>query len=250
MSVQDFSNLLKRRKFHRVKILNYWRVSYRNSFPRTNEFDTYMAKWLKKQVPCLIRYQGTHQIVHGKTLLVDNVGILFDYTGNGRNFHRHVVYLDSPSGLTTKMLTSTRLFDKTQLHIPNMDPGFLTFASSIVKSTATVYYRSLYEWMRDLPRDHSVQYDIGADYTCTFAGNPSIRPKVDLQIMFERQLLARHNGVLWLTLSYRQRHATLAGLQKEIMGWIELLAQTFGYKVVCNEKGSYFGVMYFLFVTV
>jgi hypothetical protein len=70
-----------------------------------------------------------------------------------------------------------------------------------------------------------------------------------LTLMFQKQLLAKKNGVLWLTLSYRQKNNSVEKTQKEVCECVNELSAYYGYKIQLLETNSYHGIVYFFFVT-
>ena len=161
---------------------------------------------------------------------------------------RRVVYLDSTAALTTNMMVSSNQFpDKGSLIVPNPDPDFCSKAPADFSSRAFHYKGSLFEWMRDQADRHDDGYDFGADYCCTFTGNQSVLPKADLHLMFREGLLARNNGILWLTFSVR-------GVGKErthhmVTTWLDAVSRHYGYNLELVESDCYHNMYYFFFVS-
>ncbi len=171
-----------------------------------------------------------------------------------RRSQREVVVLDAPgSCLSTNTLDAHRAeLDLKAIHVPNLDRNFLRRAGAKFRTKATYYFASVYEWMRDLYEDRlpHTEYDFGLDYCCTFWSNGVTKPRADLTLLFARKLLARHNGVLWLTVSsrtYRVRETL-----RNVARWVVDAATTYGYaKLQVVAKGSYAKNMcYFYFRTV
>lgn len=168
---------------------------------------------------------------------------------NPRPFRR-VVYLDAPEALTTNMLVSSGLFsDPSQLHVPNVNPEFLAMAQKNFESLATFRYCSFYEWLRDFPTEEIKDgFDVGADYCSTFSGNSTLKPKIDLTVMFQRSILARKGGVLWLTFCIRP--FCIESVKKSVEGWIYPTAKENGYTLNLLDTNTYNGMIYYMFVTV
>jgi hypothetical protein len=164
--------------------------------------------------------------------------------------NRKIVYLDSPALLTTRYLDATGLFSKDDLFVPNIDLDFSQKINSSHRDLFTLFQCSIYEWMRDLP-PHLCKFcfDVGMDYCCTFHGNDKVKPKADLALMFQNGILAKHNGVLWLTFSYRQKNNGVEKTTREVSEWIQMVAKENDYQIKLVSSGSYRGVVYFYFVT-
>ena len=165
--------------------------------------------------------------------------------------NRQVVYLESEAALTTQMLHATKLLRRHQLHVPNVNPHFLqkiSHRNPHAKSLATFYQRSLFEWMRDVPNPGE-EFDVGADYCCTWNGNPLIKPELDMTLMFQKSILAKKDGILWITVSYRQKNNSIEKTKKDVCDSISWLAMYYGYNIQLIETGSYHGIVYFFFKT-
>jgi len=162
---------------------------------------------------------------------------------------RQVVYLDSPMGLTTFGLHAAGLSQE-QLHLVNHDPDFEGKTTARVTDEAQVFTTSLFEWFRDSGFEDGEVFDVGADYCCTFDGNPCTQPKADFKMMFQRRLLAPHNGVLWGTFSRRSSKAgRVCEYVKYIDHWMQVTAQSYGYKLKLVKSDSYRTIVYFFWVS-
>lgn len=167
---------------------------------------------------------------------------------------RNIVYLESPCGRTTNELTrEEKLYQFGELHVPNPDPDFLKQIRSIYPDfDAKVHYHecTIYEWMRDLDH-HSKVYDFGLDFCCTFDGNKqNNKPKQDLIMMFQKKLLAPHNGILWLTFSTRSPKRSSKPAKErcvEVRDWVLNLAKDFGYQIELIYHGDYGKGIFYLF---
>ena len=158
--------------------------------------------------------------------------------------NREVVVLDTPMAQTTQMIYNADLSEN--IHVPNPDKDFCRDAVPHFSQMATHYDSMLFEWMRDVI-DNGDTYDFAADYCCTFNGNATCKPKVDLELMMDRKLLAAHHGVLWLTFSTR-------GVLKSkrlscVIDYVEKLATKYKYSLRLMISGTYGTVCYFMFVT-
>jgi hypothetical protein len=164
---------------------------------------------------------------------------------------REIVVLDSPAALTTNVLHTVRqCFGFQKIHVPNLDARFLEHASPDFSTKATFYHASVYEWMRDLDEDDDVTYDFALDYCCTFYVSGAQNPKADLTLMFQKGLLAKHNGCLWMTFSTRSPGNSIDKTKKEVPEWMHATAQHFGYTLVLEKMGNYGkGMCYFFFRT-
>lgn len=180
-----------------------------------------------------------------------NKNFLFvQYMLNHPRKDRLVVYLDAISALTTKYVHSTGIFQPHQLHVPNVDVDFLKKAPGNFQKLATFYLASLYEWMRDLSSDKCKEgFDVGGDYCCTFEGNQFIKPKADLTLMFQKGILAKKNGVLWLTFSYRYKGGGIDVTKQNITTWIQQVSSHYNYKMKCLEMGNYGQMVYCYYVS-
>jgi hypothetical protein len=180
---------------------------------------------------------------------VEFVRLMAHYLRSGRE----IVYLDAPSALTTNTLHTFRhCFGFKKLHVPNLDADFLKHAPDDFSSKATYYHASFYEWGRDLSEDDDATYDVGLDYCCTFGGDAKAGkiPKADLTLMFQKRLLAQHNGILWLTFSTRSAGNSIAKTKRDVVEWIQTTARHFQYGIKLETMGNYGGGMvYFFFRT-
>lgn len=169
---------------------------------------------------------------------------------NNHRADRNVVYLDAPSCQTTKLLHGIDMFKSSQLHVPNPDKSFLERAPSHFKSMATHYNATIYEWMRDVNDCEGDEYDFGLDYCCTFVGNVTIKPQEDLTFMFRNRMLAKHNGILWLTFS--SRGCGVESTRDGVVKFVVTMAETNGYQIewVNQDLFTYGnGMTYFFFRT-
>jgi hypothetical protein len=157
-----------------------------------------------------VRYSSSYQFAR----------CLLHYPRNGRR----VVYLDDLSGSTTNLLSTVIHIPPNRLYCPHPDPNILKKMKKQTLLQATYSSQYLFEWIRDC--DFKQCFDVGMDYSCSFAGNQHIKPQSDLIMLFKRGLLARDNGVLWLSVTGTDE-ATLATIPQ----FVEDLARDCGYSL-------------------
>lgn len=158
---------------------------------------------------------------------------------------RHVVYLDSPCGHTTWNLSALLGIPKDRLNIPNIDPNFGKLCHEVVKTCATTFESSIYEFMRD---DGSNEvYDVLLDYCCHFGGNKGCRPQCDIEMILCRRKLAFHNGILWITCFSGRGFDTD---DEEVCDFVTEKGNTYGYNIESIGGGSYGHMRYYFFRTV
>ena len=134
--------------------------------------------------------------------------------------------------------------------MPNVNVNFLKKAPKDFQNFATFHLGSLYEWMRDLSIDKCQNgFDVGGDYCCTFEGNQFIKPKADLTLMFQKEILAKKNGVLWLTFSYRCKGGGIQVTKQKITTWIQQISLVCGYKMKLLDIGNYGQMVYCFYVS-
>ncbi len=163
---------------------------------------------------------------------------------------RKIMYLDGPQGYTTSVLA--KHFKPDQLHAVNANPLFKNHP--VLKKTLT-FQCLVYEMIRDAApyskgrKMITLSYDLLLDYCCTFEGNDVCRPKKDLELAFHKQLLAKKNGILWLTFCLRspsgRKFPNTIGNIKE---FLITEGSNYGYNFKILNEGQY-GVgnsMYFI----
>lgn len=164
--------------------------------------------------------------------LCDNIG------------NRDGIVLDASEGVTTTMSLESGLFRK--LIVPNFTPKFAE-DFKVKDDRVRVYPGALYELL--IGEDHvGKSYDFALDYCCTLYGsNHAVLPRVDLTLIFSRQLLRKRNGVLWLTFSMRGNSVdrTVA----DTISLIKELSDQHQYTTKGVDCGYYGQMVYFLFKT-
>lgn len=171
---------------------------------------------------------------------------------------RHAVLLEAAAGNTVRALMNTREFygrdAKDRIHVPNMDPEFAKKLDPTYFQYCTVHHCTVYAFMRDRALalcPHG--FDVLADYCCSWHGNEAVKPQADIEWMFAEGVLARRNGILWLTFSIGDgnRGSTKQGLLQAIPEFVYQKAKQYGYKVELIRQMSdpYEGMVTFKFVT-
>ena len=172
------------------------------------------------------------------------IDLLLKYYHKGRQ----IVYLDSEVALTTSLIHAMKLFKASELHVPNPNDKFLQQAPADFASMATHYDASVYEWMRDVEDGGKDEYNFGLDYCCTFDGNNQVKPKADLTMLFRKRLLAKKDGLIWLTVSNRKKGNTIEKTIQQVFDFVYATSAHYGYNIVCEKHGSYGnGITYFFF---
>lgn len=146
--------------------------------------------------------------------------------------NRNVVVLDSPSTQTVSLL---RRAGVDRIVVANPDETFLKHAPADFPRDQ-LFSGTMMEFIRN--RRDKAEYDVLADYCCTFKGD-GIRncPREDLTELFKRGVLARHNGLLWLTFSTRgcNPDATMS----TVRAFVATTAATSGYSLKLLESDFY-----------
>lgn len=162
--------------------------------------------------------------------------------------NRHIVYLDSPAGLTTAMLAGEKEW---QLHLPHplLHSKSLQkqWQKPIFQENTRLYESTLYEWLRD--EAPAGPFDVGADYCCTWEGNDRCCPQADFRLLFLRHLFPKKNGVLWCTFSLLRnpKHTFKAD---RVAAEIVELAKSYGYLLHLVKNKQYRrNMVYFMFVS-
>jgi hypothetical protein len=217
-------------------------------------------KVVDEWTPYLVDYGDYHRVTCSPDAYVESLSDNLDKKKRNVDFltllvnnhraDRNVVYLDAPSCQTTKLLHGIDMFKSSQLHVPNPDKSFLERAPAHFKTMATHYNATIYEWMRDVNDYEGDEYDFGLDYCCTFVGNNTIKPKEDLTFMFRNRMLAKHNGILWLTFS--SRGCGVESTREEVVKFVVTMAEANGYQIEWVNKDLFtygHGMTYFFFRT-
>ena len=167
-----------------------------------------------------------------------------------RRKRQEVVVLDHYKMRTSTLLAKELGLKRTQIHVPNPDPDFTTKIGSRLAKIATVTHETLFEWInRQDTEDEDLvaAFDVLADYCCTWEGNGQCEPSVDLHAMFRKTLLAKTNGVLWLTFSTRASSAS--EVANKVKRWVAEEALHFDYALNLAYEQAYGTVVTFVYVT-
>lgn len=163
---------------------------------------------------------------------------------------REVVLLDHYRLRTSRALVPLG-FRRSQLHLPNPDPHFVSSThSSWLERHVTYTPETLFEWInRQDTEDEDLvaAFDVLADYCCTWEGDAKCQPSVDLHALFRKTLLAKKNGVLWLTFSTRgsSAHDVLASVK----AWVQQEALHFDYTLSVAYEKTYGHIVTLVYVT-
>lgn len=212
----------------------------------------YVIEWDDYQgIPCSPdHYQekkGTTEIIDLSKYKLERNMEFCNFLRDYPRANRKVVVLDSPTALSAKMLSTLGIGPK-NIIVPNLDSDFLQKCPTF-NSVGTFVHTSLFEYFRDCPEDVRGQADIGADLCCTPQGNKYVKALSDLSLMFQRAILAKENGVLWVTLSYRTS-GTVESQKQDFLRFINNESLINGYHLRLLKSGHYPGIMYFFFVSV
>lgn len=170
---------------------------------------------------------------------------------------KKIVILDSPSLQTTQYVFNTNLYNKPNaIHVPNLDPDFKNKARSkknahFLDSPCVKIHNgmTMYEWIRD-NSDGEYLWDVAFDYCCTFNGNTLVKPESDIELMFIRRLIPKHNGVLWFTFSLRRGGTTFEKLKRHLKAFLKKAARENGYNYIeCINSKQYGTMACFFYVT-
>ena len=159
---------------------------------------------------------------------------------------RHGILLDSTEGITTTVSLRSRLFES--IIVPNFTPRFKE-EFKVKDPRVRVYPGALYEFL--ISETHPMhKYDVCMDYCCTLYGcEKAVLPRVDLTVLFSRQLLRKTDGVLWLTFSTRSPGNSIDRTVADTVSLIQSLSETHGYRIRLDECGCYGQMCYFLYKT-
>jgi len=158
----------------------------------------------------------------------------------------NILYLDSEDAMTTAFLRAKGI-PKERLHVPNPGKEFRQHLRKGAKHEANFYPSTVYEFVRDLDVDkpnERYMYHVWLDYCCTFNGNATTHPKIDIQLLFAKHLLALSDGVFGVTFSRRDsgNHEI-----RTITTWIQDVADRHGYRLVLQEKPVFYRMMVYMF---
>ena len=165
---------------------------------------------------------------------------------------QEVVLLDHYSMRTTRTMARCGL-KPAQIHVPNPDPDFVKKAGLYASKQATVTCETLFEWAnrQDTEDEELVgAFDVLADFCCSWEGNPQCRPTLDLHTIFRKTLLAKSDGILWVTFSLPLfAKGSTADVGKKVKAWLQQEALHFDYclNFVCER--SYGRIVTLIFMT-
>lgn len=162
---------------------------------------------------------------------------------------REVVLLDGYNLRTSTHLSRAGLKRK-QLHVPNPDPHFPERAGPRAQRLATVTPETLVDWVdrQDTEHEDSVAtFDVLADYCCTWEGNDNVSPSLDLHAIFRKTLLAKRNGILWLTFSARTKKSE--AVKAKVNRWLQEEALHFDYTLTLAYEKNYGNMVTLIYVT-
>ena len=159
---------------------------------------------------------------------------------------RDGILLDASEGITSTVSLESGLFRS--LIVPNFTPKFAE-DFKVKDERVRVYPGALYELL--VGEDHLGQsYDFALDYCCTLYGSDqAVLPRVDLTLLFSRQLLRKRNGVLWLTFSTRSAGNSVDRTVADTVSLIRELSNKHAYQTKLEDCGYYGHMVYFLYKT-
>lgn len=105
-------------------------------------------------------------------------------------------------------------------------------------------------WVHDhLQGETTLLASCWLDYCCTFAGNKTCKPKRDIILLLQKNLL-RHGSVFAVTFCLRDNRHPLPEQGKKIHRWLTQTARNHQYRLCLKEKLSYRFAMLFLLYSV
>lgn len=165
-----------------------------------------------------------------------------DMLGYFKRPNRRVIILETEALITTRAICETGQFQpfKDQILIPTIHPTFLPLDQNLSKYTRVFVNTRAVHLCRDIVIDNKEfeGFDFGLDYCCTLTRLED-SPLADLAMIFQRQLLAKSNGVLWLTFSCRQKYNSRQKTIVNVEHVIQNLAKQYNYRIICVEVFDY-----------
>jgi len=162
---------------------------------------------------------------------------------------REVVVLDHYDLRTSTLVASRLGLEPECIHVPNPNKNMCELHAE--STVATVTSTSLIRWIaqQDTEEQDTVSsFDVLADYCCTLEGSDQCSPTVDLNLMFRKTLLAKRNGVLWITFSCRGQSPV--EVRDRFHAWVRSTATNFDYVVnLAFERVYGAGMLTMIYVT-
>jgi hypothetical protein len=163
-----------------------------------------------------------------------------------RSPHKDVLVLDEVDLQTSKALRHVG-FTAAQIHVTNPDPNFHATAQ---KNIAELLPQSLLQCIQSLDTEETPgSYHLLADYCCTVGGNDNCKPTLDITEALRRTLLAKVDGVLWVTFSTRGEVGGAQAVRAEFCAWLKKTALHYDYTFSLAYEKAYGTVVTMMFVT-
>jgi hypothetical protein len=163
-----------------------------------------------------------------------------------RSPHKDVLVLDEVDLQTSKALRQVG-FTAAQIHVTNPDPNFHANAK---KNVAELLPQSLLQCIQSLDTEETPgSYHLLADYCCTVGGNDNCKPTLDITEALRRTLLAKVDGVLWVTFSTRGEVGGAQAVIAEFCAWLKKTALHYDYTFSLAYEKAYGTVVTMMFVT-
>ena len=199
------------------------------------EFDNrIMDKYDEKRqhVPSIIKLKCNHKFR--------------DMLGYFKRPNRRVIILETEALITTRTIVETGQFysGKNQILIPTIHPTFEGLDKNLTKYIQVFVNTRAVHLCRDIVidnkdnKDNAEGFDFGLDYCCTLTRLED-SPLADLAMIFQRQLLAKSNGVLWMTFSCRQKYNSRQKTIHNVEHVIQNLASQYKYRIIRVEVFDY-----------
>jgi hypothetical protein len=161
-----------------------------------------------------------------------------------------VLVLDTALGLTSAML-AVRGFEKDQLVVPNPDER-----EAPPEHLCTFFPCTVFELLRDYIHpnieDNAGEYSAFLDYCCTWRGSKTgTRPKLDLNLLFECEMLPKSGGIVAMSLSTRGHPGTRDHHARVVDQEARQIARSKGYDLCLKHlrNSSSHRVQFFLWET-
>ena len=140
-----------------------------------------------------------------------------------------VAYTDSLfHGASTSMLSALQL-SGAQLHlVDNHLPDTIT--GSMIGRKCQWHCMTMFEWLRDTDRAPYTRYHFGLKYCCSLDGNGSCRPLADITMVFERKLMYRKHGIMWVMVPVGN---SVENTRTRLVSHVIVQANACGYNMIC-----------------
>jgi len=179
--------------------------------------------------------------------IIYNIKKYLDSKSNSKKMHK-LIALDHYLLRTCKTLSE--FYIKANTYVPNPDTNFLQKIKPKDKNLAMISNEAFLDLIvsNDINNDDNISiFDILLDYCCTWEGHQGCNPSLDLYLVFQKTLLAKNDGILWLTFSTRA--TTSENVKHKVTSWIQKTADLFAYSLSLVYCKTYGTVVTFIYVT-